>query len=158
VVILPDNAYSTFHPKVWILRYEPDDLPAKYRVIVLSRNLTYDRSWDIAAQLDGDVSDSKLEGNSPLLSYAKYLISHEGFEGDKKFVADLQRVDFQAPIGFNKNFRFHPIGSNDFKNPVIEQPGSRGICISPFLHEEAIRSINENVSGELLLFGCQVLI
>jgi len=50
VGVLPRGADSSFHPKVWILRFEADDAPVKYRLIVLSRNLTYDRSWDIARQ------------------------------------------------------------------------------------------------------------
>lgn len=153
VGILPDNAYTAFHPKVWVLRYEHEDLPIKYRVIVLSRNLTYDRNWDVAAHLDGEVTDSKQEKNVPLVDFVKYLTTYEGFEGDKKFIADLRTVDFQAPNGFHKSFFFHPIGIDDYKNPIITQTGSRAICVSPFLHEDAIRTINENVSQGLLLFG-----
>ncbi len=65
VGILPDDAYTAFHPKVWVLRYEHDDEPTRYRVIVLSRNLTYDRSWDIAASLDGEVTDTRQRKNQP---------------------------------------------------------------------------------------------
>ena len=106
--ILPANAFTAFHPKVWLLRFEHDDQPTKYRVIVLSRNLTYDRSWDIAVHLDGDVSDRAQPKNKPLISFVKYLLEYQGFEGDKKFMADLRTVEFQAPAGFNKNFCFHP--------------------------------------------------
>src|SRR4051812_21546948 len=47
VGVTPKDVDSSFHPKVWLLRYEPDLGPARYRLVVLSRNLTYDRSWDI---------------------------------------------------------------------------------------------------------------
>ena len=36
--------------------YEAEQAPTRYRLIVLSRNLTYDRSWDVATSLVGEVS------------------------------------------------------------------------------------------------------
>lgn len=155
VGILPKNAYTSFHPKVWVLRYEQDNQPTKYRVIVLSRNLTYDRSWDIAAHLDGDVTDEPQDKTLPLVSFVKYLVSRQGFDGDRKFISELRNVDFQTPAGFNGNFFFHPIGVENHPNPIKTNTGSRAICISPFVHDEAIRTLRANVSGELLLFGCR---
>lgn len=155
VGILPDDAYTAFHPKVWVLRYEQDDAPTKYRVIVLSRNLTYDRSWDIAAHLDGDVTEQPQEKTQPLVSFVKHLMSYERFDGDSKFIADLRKVDFQTPAGFNGNFFFHPVGIDNYTNPIKASTGSRAICISPFVHDESIRILRENVTDELLLFGCR---
>jgi len=154
VGILPKDAYTAFHPKVWVLRYEHDDEPTKYRVIILSRNLTYDRSWDIAAHLDGEVTQEKQKKSQPLASFVKYLTSHERFNGDRKFIADLRKVQFETPAGFNSNFFFHPVGIDNFENPIKEQTGSRAICISPFVHDEAVQMLWKNVSDELLLFGC----
>jgi hypothetical protein len=155
VGILPDDAYRSFHPKVWVLRYESDSQPTIYRVIVLSRNLTYDRCWDIAGHLDGEVTKERQEKNRPLVSFVLYLLRHEQFDGDKKFVSDLRRVDFRTPAGFNKNFVFHPIGIDGHENPIVTHTGSRAICVSPFVHDEAVRTLRDNVSEELLLFGCR---
>ena len=48
---------GAFHPKFWILRFVPGDdeseNPPILRVLVLSRNLTFDRSWDICLTLEG---------------------------------------------------------------------------------------------------------
>lgn len=49
-VTLPNK--RSFHPKTWFLKYTADALPDKYRLIVMSRNLTFDRSWDVALRLD----------------------------------------------------------------------------------------------------------
>ena len=155
VGLLPDDAHTAFHPKVWVLRYEHDEAPTMYRVIVLSRNLTYDRSWDIAAHLDGEVTGKRQQKNQPLVSFVKHLLSYEGFDGDKKFLADLRKVEFQAPRGFNNNFSFHPVGIDGHTNPIVTQAGSRTICISPFVHDEVINTLWENASDELLLFGCR---
>ena len=155
VGILPDDAYTAFHPKVWVLRYEHDDEPTRYRVIVLSRNLTYDRSWDIAASLDGEVTDTRQRKNQPLAAFVKHLLSYEGFDGDRKFLSDLRKVEFHTPPGFNNNFFFHPVGVDGHENPIVTQEGSRAICISPFVHDEAVHTLWENVSDELMLFGCR---
>ena len=45
---------GAFHPKLWILRFvAPDDDEVLLRLLVLSRNLTGDRSWDLSLRLRG---------------------------------------------------------------------------------------------------------
>ncbi len=155
VGVLPKNAYSSFHPKVWVLRFEQEEQPTLYRLLVLSRNLTYDRSWDIAAQLDGKVTETNQGRNDPLVKFVKYLTNIEGFDGDRKFISDLRKVEFEAPAGFGKNFFFHPLGLEGQLNPLVDQKGHRAICISPFVHDDALRILRKNVSDELMLFGCR---
>ena len=48
--VTPPTTAGVFHPKCWLLRFAPeyDDEPVRYRLLVLSRNLTFDRSWDVA--------------------------------------------------------------------------------------------------------------
>ena len=54
-VDLQGDNYPSFHPKVWLLRFTSQKSKAvKYRLCVLSRNLTLDGSWDIAASFDGE--------------------------------------------------------------------------------------------------------
>ena len=45
---------GVFHPKLWALRFAPTDdggLP-QHRVLIASRNLTFDRSWDTVVRLE----------------------------------------------------------------------------------------------------------
>lgn len=147
------GADCAFHPKVWILRYEAEDGPVRYRLIVLSRNLTFDRSWDIAANLDGHVSESSNERNEPLVAFASYLVGYESFVGAEAFIDDLSRVEFSPPKGFNGSVRFHPIGIGDYVNPIQRQTGERVLCVTPFVHEAAIEALRRNVSAEHWLFG-----
>ena len=153
VGVLPKSADSSFHPKVWILRYESDSGPVRYRLIVLSRNLTYDRSWDIAANLDGDVTETVQERNQPLVDFARYLLDHETFADAESFVEGLSRVEFSPPKGFNGNFRFHPIGIGKYRNPIQSQTGEGVICITPFVHDAAIAKLRQNVPEQRWLFG-----
>src|SRR5262245_30632704 len=49
-----------FHPKVWVLRYVDPVNKVRYRLLVSSRNLTFDRGWDTLLVLDGELEDRKL--------------------------------------------------------------------------------------------------
>ena len=48
-------AYPSFHPKTWVLRYVNSEGEKRYRFVVLSRNLTFDRSWDISFCMDSSL-------------------------------------------------------------------------------------------------------
>jgi hypothetical protein len=56
VEVTPRHKEGVFHPKVWLLRYAPygnESDPIRYRLLCLSRNLTFDQSWDTMLVLDG---------------------------------------------------------------------------------------------------------
>ena len=50
---------GSFHPKVAVLRFTAPDKPVRYRLLCLSRNLTFDRSWDTMLVLDGELTKRK---------------------------------------------------------------------------------------------------
>jgi Family of unknown function (DUF6361) len=68
-VAAPNN--GAFHPKMWALRFKQvrADDPVRLRFLVLSRNLTRDRSWDIALTLDGVVTKRPQALNRRLVDY-----------------------------------------------------------------------------------------
>ena len=51
---------GVFHPKMWVLRFVDPDDPGKALLLlmILSRNLTADRSWDVALTLEGQPSST----------------------------------------------------------------------------------------------------
>ncbi len=151
--IPPNGVYSSFHPKVWVLRYEAEEAATRYRVIVLSRNLTYDRSWDIATSLVGEVTRKSQPRNKPLVDFVRYLLDYGSFDGADSFLKDLSRVEFAPPYGFNSDFYFHPIGIGDYSNPIRQQTGEELLCVSPFVDDAAIRSLRESVEGDFWLFS-----
>ena len=63
-----------FHPKVWALRFlGPSGEPA-FRLVVLSRNLTADRSWDTILWFDGHLQGRRpIASNRPLASFFEAL-------------------------------------------------------------------------------------
>ena len=47
---------GVFHAKVWLLRFtsQEKDIRIKYRLLCMSRNITFDKSWDTVVALDGE--------------------------------------------------------------------------------------------------------
>lgn len=108
--IVPEGgAFSSFHPKLWLLRFVETvagnkKAEVRYRLIVLSRNLTLDRSWDVAVTLDGVVAKTKVN-NSAMQSlhvFIEKLIMHDkSFLPGSTMLQELRKVDWQIPEPFN---------------------------------------------------------
>ena len=66
--------FPSFHPKFWLIRYIDDAGKPLYRVVVLSRNLTFDRSWDVTFCMDGTKSSKETDKNNPVSDFLSYLV------------------------------------------------------------------------------------
>lgn len=119
VVLVNAKNDKSFHPKIWLIKYENDKAEVVYRVLVLSRNLTFDRSWDVAVCVDGKPSSRIISKNKSLRDFIYYL--HERMESRyekmaakkrnlKKLADDLLQVDFQLNDKHFDDFRFVPLG------------------------------------------------
>ncbi len=135
--VMPGNvAYSSFHPKFWLLRYTAPKRPVRYRLIVLSRNLTFDRSWDLALSLDGEVSresiDSAHQGWDELVR--DLLLQVPSFEPGKVIRKELGRINWHPP----ENFRDPRIlaGGPRYGQPLdMLIPNDSILVVSPFLKD-----------------------
>lgn len=140
--IVPEGgAFSSFHPKLWLLRFIENDIEKKkpevrYRLIVLSRNLTFDRSWDIAASLDGKVgrsSQDALKVNTWLAFTKKLLAEDNSFKPAMAILSELDRIEWELPAPF---FDFELlIGESGMARPLhFEQEHyDELLVVSPFL-------------------------
>ena len=152
-----------FHPKVWVLRfqrYEPSDQEprVRYRVLCLSRNLTFDRSWDTTVALDGSLREEhvKVRGNAHLADFIEALpnlplakISRERRRRIKSIADELRRVEFESPDGFD-DFAFHHGGIADGRDVLPDtRPKDRVMIVSPFLSDAIVKRYAE--SGSLTL-------
>lgn len=139
---LPQSGEGSFHPKVWALRFISKDGPVAYRFLCLSRNLTYDRSWDTALVFDGFLADraNAFFSNHPLGDFIEALptMVKDLPENLQKRIEQMQheirRVAFDLPQGF-ESAAFHPMGiGNKNANPISGRI-DRLLVISPFLTE-----------------------
>lgn len=67
------NHYPAFHPKTWVLQYVNAKGDYHYRFAVLSRNLTFDRSWDISFAMDSSKIAKTPEKTKPIINYLDFL-------------------------------------------------------------------------------------
>jgi hypothetical protein len=86
VQVAAPTANRTFHPKIWVLRFrEQGGARVRYRFLCLSRNLTFDRSWDTVLTLEG-----------PFDSHRK--LAHSAIRPMAEFIAALPRMVVGGPM------------------------------------------------------------
>ena len=135
---------GVFHPKIWVLRFvEPDsDNPPLIRLLVLSRNITYERSWDIALRLEGRPGRRFIAANRPLGEFLRSLpeIATGQMPLSKRRQAamlaeEVRKTVWELPEGFEK-VSFHITGTT---NRSWMLPRSKRMAvISPFLTDDAL--------------------
>lgn len=155
VEVQPYDKNGVFHPKVWLLRFckkNKNEDEVLYRFLCLSRNLTFDNSWDTALILEGKLKKSRKNAfsrNRPLSDFIAALPSMAIEEINTKvkehidIISDeVLRVDFEAPesYGFNDEIRFIPLGINGYTKPPKFNVPSRFLAMSPFLSEKPLCS------------------
>lgn len=71
----PQGAFASFHPKIWLLRFRADDktLRDRFRLLVLSRNISFDRSWDVAVTIDGETVKTRGNTDARLVNFLRRL-------------------------------------------------------------------------------------
>lgn len=112
-----NNKYASFHPKFWLLRYINDDNNVWYKVVILSRNLTFDRSWDISFSMDGFLSEEKTDKNDSIKDFLEYLNAFS--KNDEKaskiseIINELSFVHFELNSREFYDFEFIPNGINN---------------------------------------------
>lgn len=138
---------GAFHPKMWAIRFKPvlPDEPVQIRLLVLSRNLTGDRSWDIALTLDGAVTKSPQAINRPLGDFIRRLpdLATAGLpEGARELAAemaeDVRRTDWRLPEPFESvSFAVNGFGGTPWRPESCARLG----VISPFCDDRALSTL-----------------
>lgn len=163
--VTPPTAGGVFHPKCWLLRFAPEyaEEPVRYRLLVLSRNLTFDRSWDVALSLDGELLERQRRSNPnrPLADFFAALPGMSRAAGHDLPVAtreridlltrEVRRVEWALPEGFD-DIRFHPIGHDGRASWPIADLHSL-MVISPFVGAPAIERLAAEVRAEFTLIS-----
>ncbi|WP_437878426.1 phospholipase D family protein [Sorangium sp. So ce513] len=151
---------GVFHPKVWVQRFTPTaDGPVRYRVLVNSRNLTFDRSWDTMLSLEGELKDrtNAIARNHPLGDFLAALpgLAVRPASGrvvtDTALLADeVRRVAFTEPEDF-EDLRFWPLGHDDRARWPFDTRIDRMLVVSPFVAAETLERLTATGSGHVLV-------
>lgn len=157
--------YPSFHPKFWLIRYVDKNETPLYRVVVLSRNLTFDRSWDVTFTMEGKVNgrntlktapvSDKTDPVSDFLSYPKNTLpSDENAKAKSKkirtIIKELPYVHFELNSKEFDDFEFLPTGIRNGDGgfhttkdksfaPLFEDSFHEILIMSPFLTNSVIK-------------------
>lgn len=156
---------GVFHPKVWLLRYvaEHDDLDARplYRLLNLTRNLTFDNSWDLMLRLEGYLATHRqlaYAGNHPLGDFveqlpdmARHRVSQRTLEQIGQLQNEVRRVDFKTPEPFWEHLAFYPAGIHGHRAYRFNDRCDRALVVSPFLSDRMLQRITEKGSEHVLI-------
>ena len=151
--------YPSFHPKFWLIRYVNENDEVQYRVIALSRNLTFDRSWDICFAMDGwkreKILKKNINKNKPLSVFLNYLkeFTTDSTKKDKieQIIGELDYMEFELKSGPFNDFDFIPNGVGDdvsiMNYPLFKKSLDSIAVMSPFLSNSVIKDFNERLTG-----------
>lgn len=154
--------YPSFHPKFWLLRYVNENNVSLYRVVVLSRNLTFDRSWDITFCMDGKVNRRKTLKTEPVIDFVSFLAGNLTADDNGKLkqkrmkavMRELPYVHFELdskefedfeflPVGIKNNTGgFHGVDDKAF-DPLYKDTFHELLIMSPFLTGSVIKGFND---------------
>ena len=154
-----------FHPKLWLLRFvgeDPDDVVL--RAVVLSRNLTFDRSWDTVLCLDGTPTGRRVKDSFGLETLVGALpglattpVSTQQRELCEMLAQEAAQTRFETPQPFNGGPVFHAVGVRDKKGrrlrfePAPEGNTKRMLCVSPFLSAQTMATARAFVRKKPML-------
>lgn len=158
VPVVPPNPDAIFHPKVWFIRYRQPSTDAQaYRLLCMSRNLTFDRSWDTILRLEGELSDTvhhpelrEFAAALPGMADAVKPISDRRRVDINALALELERVKWTGPEGMTIE-RFWPVGHDGRPSWPFMGRADRFFVASPFVTNGALTRLTKGVRGSILL-------
>ena len=163
------NRYPAFHPKTWLLEYSNEDGDKQYRFVVMSRNMTFDHSWDVACALDGDTSSDGEVSAEPIVEFLRFLrkqlnkdlINYSRQYSDLSYmIKTIPQVSFHVENGFSECVIMPMgIGTGGYdmaSNWLFKENFHELVVMSPFLTGSVIENFND--SGKTLTGTTRTLI
>ncbi len=142
---------GAFHPKLWALRFADDDGKLLHRLLIASRNLTFDRSWDALVRLDE--SDGPGTPLAPLTDVIEALLdmpaalaqpSPERADTLHDLARTIGEAQFDMPVGFD-SMALHPLGfrPGSSREWPFPRKSRRTLVVSPFLTAGALHQLED---------------
>ncbi len=145
---------GVFHPKVWLLKFRrPDSNEAKLILMVSSRNLTEDASWDVCLRLEGRQGKKSVRGNSDIARLIRHAVDRttkalpSARREELHALADAAAcAEWDVPAKFD-SVQFHLLGAGAKRKSWLPAPpqgtwDSLGV-VSPFVERDALTRLAE---------------
>jgi hypothetical protein len=166
IEVQPARGNGVFHPKIWLLRFTSEDEPVLYRLLCLSRNLTFDQSWDTILTLEGHLEDRKkgFSRNRPLTDFVQTLpslavgkVSPQVQEHIEVITDELPRVRFRLPYEFDGELKFVPSGIEGYRKLPALGSYDRLLVVSPFLTDGWLKQLADYGRDNVLISRMETL-
>ncbi len=134
-VVVPTGAH--FHPKFWLLRFVDEDSNASHRLVVSTRNLTDDRSWDLVVVLGEDpagIPGAVQPAIDLLRAVAPGDVLIEGL------ASSAASARFLPPPECD-DLRLHVWPAGRGADPMVGRSGSKMLVVSPFIGLDRLRTL-----------------
>jgi hypothetical protein len=153
-----------FHPKVWVIRFKAADDDVRLRFLCLSRNLTFDRSWDTVLRLDGRPTGKRNDLSSPIGEFLTALpalaigpMSPEQSTPITDLAAEVATTDWDGlPQGLRLE-RMWPIGHDGRRAWPFPDKSWRRLVVAPFVEAGFLERFTDPQRGDLLVSRAETL-
>lgn len=139
---------QNFHPKIWIIKYTNYNGESMIKLLVLSRNLTFDTSIDLCVALQGKINPKKSQNqkNQPLSDLLHFVMPYSEKNKRKKIEAlanDIMCVesfDLEHPF---EDYTFLPLGipGHDKHKTTLFDHKFDLFTVSPFLSDDVVKEL-----------------
>ncbi len=145
-----------FHPKIWALRFINDDGDTRHRLVILTRNLTNDHTWDVTVRLDGQMRGVRNGKGGPIADLIRALpdlVVHTPLSAERRdrimaLAEEFRRVQWDDPDEVSLE-AFHVLGITSVKPKAKPNfSGYKHLVISPFVNDDGLDMVTEKRSSE----------
>ena len=155
------SQHHIFHPKVWLLRFT-DGETHHLRFLCLSRNLTFDKSWDVVLQLESsDPAAEPRRDNAPLVDFTRALagmavlpVTSEQKATVDELAQSAATAYWELPPGV-RTARFLPFGITGHSSWPFPNNMIRTTVVSPFLTADTLQRIASSTRETLSIVSRQ---
>lgn len=168
-----NDDYPAFHPKMWLLQFADREGNHKYKFIILSRNISYDKCHDVTFVLESSDNHLKTRKTRPIIDFLNFLkdqIDLKKFPvlaGQQKIVAKIISDLTEEKICFSlqderyedDDFEILPLFNDDYRKRISKQLfGTRSVTekekladlfvMSPFLSSNILDDLSSCLNSE----------
>jgi hypothetical protein len=147
---------QNFHPKLWFIKYTNEDGHSYIKLLVLSRNLTFDNSIDLCVAMQGKITRVKRNKNRPLADMLTFVSGYAS-KTKKQKIAELAEdilhvMAFELEHPF-ENYEFLPLGITvyDKENTRLFNSKYDIFIVSPFLSDDIISELSRCPYNKVLV-------
>lgn len=157
VVQVTAPRHGIVHPKVWVVRYLDSGDHARLRVLIASRNLAFDTSWDTILRLDQSRTTRGAD-LSEVATLFDVLVDHsvgtiDGLHRQRveELCAALRAAVFAPPPGVD-SLKLHLLGL-DRRPAFFPEDATRSLVVSPFVTDDFFTKVMPGPATELVSRG-----